>query len=95
MDNYKTFLNQVIGFISVSLALGTLSTDNPKFFAFVFLIVMVVYLIVEASKFFSRNEKPSRKQIIKELPEYVPYFAGLFFLFFVVVGWIDKTGWVG
>ena len=92
MENYKKFLNQIVGFLSIGFAFGSLSTERPQEFALACLVIIIFHLLVEAKNFFAGCDKPKWSSTLKELGDYIPYMAGLVFLFLVAIGWVTKSG---
>ncbi len=92
MEEYRRFLNQIIGYASMGLAMAALSTERPQLFGCIFFGITIIHLLTEAYYFFQRIPQPMIRDVLMNFLGYTPYFMGLLMLFLVAVGWLNKSG---
>ena len=92
MEEYRCFLNQIIGYASMGLAMAALSTERPQLFGCIFFGITIIHLLTEAHFFFQQIPQPMAKDVLINILGYTPYFIGLLMLFSVAAGWLNKSG---
>jgi len=98
MKEYNWFLNQVVGVLSISLAMSCLGMENPKFFAWIAIVVVtgVVWGGYKRHLADQNEVNEIRGQGLRYFLQIdkIPYFLGMITLGLVATGFLNKGGLV-
>ena len=99
LDDYYDFVTQLYGIVAFGLALGAVSTENPKLYAFISMVFIVLTFAMGVRRYrrlfkLLQNIEHPTVRLSSSLPNVLVPLLGMIFLACVAFGLLDKHGLV-